>query len=183
MYVVCSLVFCEWIPLYVVCCILNVFALQTSLEQARRDGWLDKWNKYWEDPAVFERFLENRLEQCGEPTKGQMPPPFDAGVFEESQRQILQHDTERHLQPMDHIAFLVWRTRDRRRSHLHSLSLCCKLWVVMCSRNIIVQEMFVCYCVAFEWLQDRSPSRTRLDSSGGLQGAIPSQQKGLQRAC
>ena len=137
--------FREWIPLYVVCCILNVFALQTSQEQAQRDGWIEKWNKYWEDPAVFEKFLENRQEQCGDPKPGTLPPPFDVGVFEESQKQILQVETEKHLQPMDHIAFLVWRTTHRRRIHRHSLSLCCKLWVevFMRFRNITVQEMFV----------------------------------------
>ena len=137
--------FREWIPLYVVCCILNAFALQASQEQARRDGWVEKWNKYWEDLAEFEKLLENRLEQCGDPKPGVRPPAFDVGVFEDSQKQILQVDTEKHLQPMDHIALLVWRTTQRRRSHRHSLSLCCKLWVevFMRFRNITVQEMFV----------------------------------------
>ena len=108
--------FCEWIGLYVASWCLNVTVLQASLEQARRDGWVEKWNKYWEDPPAFERFLENRMEQCGEPRPGTQPPPFDTGVFEETEKQILQHDTERVLEPMDHIAFLVWRTTRRRRS-------------------------------------------------------------------
>ena len=87
---------------WVVCC------LQASQEQAQRDGWEDKWNKYWEDPAPFERFLENRIEQRGEQRPGTQPPPFDTGVFEEADRQIQQHDIESQIQAMDYIAFVVW---------------------------------------------------------------------------
>ena len=71
--------FREWIPLYVVCCILNVFALQTSQEQARRDGWIEKWNKYWEDPAVFEKFLEATVSDRKSYSEGNWPAELPEG--------------------------------------------------------------------------------------------------------
>ena len=89
---------------------------QTSYDQAVRDGWLAKWNEYWADPDRFETILDSRDEQCGAPQKGVTPPPFDTGIFEEFEKHILQHDVDKQLQPMDHIAFTTWRIRDRRRT-------------------------------------------------------------------